>query len=156
MASTEDLKNSQNGTFRSVHGIWNFFGTNNFIWGAIIVPLFEFIQKMSQTPSSSVQVLNWEDKLDYLKNPSQDFKNYFCIGFLSIPSNAGRQNYFLLYVLSFSPIYFYILTKLQTLRRIVNAVRTQTGLQFWEVLFLHYVIWPCDINEDFMYIMCIN
>ena len=27
-----------------------------------------------------------------LKNPSLDFKNYFCFGFLRIPSNAGRQN----------------------------------------------------------------
>ena len=37
-------------------------------------------------------VLIWEDKLDYLKNPSCDFKNYFCLVFLWIPSNVGRQN----------------------------------------------------------------
>ena len=49
--------------------------------------IFDFFQKMSQAPFSSVQVLIWEDKLDYLKNPSQDFKNYFCLGFLWIPSN---------------------------------------------------------------------
>ena len=30
------------------------------------VPLFDFIQKMSQAPSSSVQVLISEDKLDCL------------------------------------------------------------------------------------------
>ena len=70
------LKNCQNGTFWSVHGIWKFFGPNDFIWGAIKVPFFDFIQKMYQAPSSSVQVLIWEDKLDYLKNPSQDFKNF--------------------------------------------------------------------------------
>ena len=29
------LKNCQNGTFRSVHGIWIFFGPNYFIWGAM-------------------------------------------------------------------------------------------------------------------------
>ena len=38
-------------------------------------PLFEFIQKMSQAPYSSVQALIWEHKLDYLKNPSLGFKN---------------------------------------------------------------------------------
>ena len=68
-------KNYQNGTFWSVHGIWHFLGPNDFIWGAIKVPFFDFIQKMYQAPSSSVQVLIWEDKLDYLKNHSQDFKN---------------------------------------------------------------------------------
>ena len=74
---------------------WNlkFFGPNDFIWVAIKVPFFEFIQKMCQAPSSSVQVLIWEDKLDYLKNPSQDFKNYFCFGFLWSPSNAEWQNW---------------------------------------------------------------
>ena len=86
------LKNCQNGTFWSVHGIWIYLGPNDFNWGAMKVPLFEFIQKMSQAPSSSVQVLIWEDKLDYLKNPSQDFKNSFCLGFLWVPSNAGRKN----------------------------------------------------------------
>ena len=34
------------------------------------MPFFDFIEKMSQAPSSSVQVLIYEDKLDYLKNPS--------------------------------------------------------------------------------------
>ena len=45
------LKNCQNGTFWPVHGIWNFFGPNDFIWGAIKVPFFDFIQKMTQAPS---------------------------------------------------------------------------------------------------------
>ena len=31
-------------------------------------------------------------KLDYLNNPSQDFKNSFCLWFLWISSNARRQN----------------------------------------------------------------
>ena len=64
------LKNCHNGTFWSVHGIWNFFGPNGFIWGAIKVPFF-----------------------DYLKNPSKDFENPFCLWFLWISSNAGRQNW---------------------------------------------------------------
>ena len=61
-----------------------FFGPNDFIWGAIKVPFFDFIQKMSQALSSSVQLVIWEDKLDYLNNPSQDFKNSFCLWFLWI------------------------------------------------------------------------
>ena len=36
---------------------------------------FEFIQKMCQALSSSIQVLIREDKL----NPSMDFKKYFCL-----------------------------------------------------------------------------
>ena len=40
------------------------FEPNDFIWRAMKVPLFEFIQKMSQAPFSYVQVLIWEDKLD--------------------------------------------------------------------------------------------
>ena len=36
-------------------------------------PFFDFIQKKSQAPSSSVQVLIWENELYYLNNPSQDF-----------------------------------------------------------------------------------
>ena len=86
------LKNCQNCTFLPTDEIWNFFGPNDFIWGAMLVPLIDFIQKMSQAPSSSVHVLIWEDKLDYLKNPPQDFKNSFCLWFLWISSNAGRQN----------------------------------------------------------------
>ena len=53
------------------------------------VPLFFFIQKMSRALSSFVQVVIWEDKLDYLKNPSKDIKNYFGIVFLWIPINAA-------------------------------------------------------------------
>ena len=55
------------------------------------VPFYEFIQIMS--PSSSVQVLIQEDKFDYLKNPSLDFQNSFCFGFLWSPSNAEWQNW---------------------------------------------------------------
>ena len=73
------LENCQNGTFWSVHVIWNFLVPNDFIWAAMKVPFFDFIQKMSQAQSSSVQVLISENKLDYLNNPSQDFKNSFCL-----------------------------------------------------------------------------
>ena len=37
------------------------------------VQFFVFIQNMSQALSSFVQVLIWEDKLDYLKNPPHRF-----------------------------------------------------------------------------------
>ena len=33
--------------------------------------------------SSSIQVLIWEDKLDNLNNPSQDYKISFCLWFLA-------------------------------------------------------------------------
>ena len=69
---------------------YKLFWPNDFIWGAIKVPFIDFIQKMSQALSSTVQVLIWEDKLDYLNNPSQDFKNSFCLWFLWIFSDAGR------------------------------------------------------------------
>ena len=75
------LKNCQNGTFWTVHGIWNFFGPNDFIWSTIKVPFSDLIQKMSVALSISVQVLIWEDKLDYLNNSSQDFKFCFVYGF---------------------------------------------------------------------------
>ena len=39
------LKNCQNGTFWSVHGIWKFFGPNDFIWDAMKVLFSDFIQK---------------------------------------------------------------------------------------------------------------
>ena len=44
------------------------------------MPFSDFIQKMSQALSSSVQVLIREDELDYLNNPSQDYKNSFFYG----------------------------------------------------------------------------
>ena len=61
---------------------FDFFVPNDFILGPINVPFFDFIKTMSQAPSSCVQVLIREDKLDYLKNPSVDFKNSFCFGLL--------------------------------------------------------------------------
>ena len=62
---------------------------NDIIWCAMKVPFYEFIKNMSQAPSSSVQVLIREDKLDYLKNPSLDFKKYFFLGFLEGIFNLG-------------------------------------------------------------------
>ena len=44
---------------------FDLFLPNDFIWVAMKVPFFDFIQKMFQAPSSSVQVLIWKDKLDY-------------------------------------------------------------------------------------------
>ena len=54
------------------------------------VPFIEYPKHVS----GSVQVLyeDIEDKLDYLKNPLLDFKNQFCLGFLCIPNNDGKQN----------------------------------------------------------------
>ena len=87
------MKICQNGTFWSEHGIWKFFGPKYFIWGVMKVPLFDFIQEIFPALSSSVQVLIWENRLDYIKNPSQDFKNSFCLGLLGIPRKTGGQNW---------------------------------------------------------------
>ena len=57
---------------------FDFFSPNDFISSAIKVPLFNIILNMYQALPSSAHVLIREDKLDYLKNPSQDFKNHFC------------------------------------------------------------------------------
>ena len=46
-----------------------------------------------QLAPGSVQVLIQVDKWDYLKNPSHELKNSFCLGFLCIPRKAGRQNW---------------------------------------------------------------
>ena len=73
----------------------------------VLWKLFDFIQKMSQVPSNSVQVLIWENKLDYLKNPSQDFKNYFCLWFLWTPSNAN------MYIRGFTKFGIKVLWRLQ-------------------------------------------
>ena len=77
-----------------MQGIWKNFGPNDFIWGAIEVPFFDFIQKMSQAQSSSVQVLIWEDKMDYLNNPSQISKILLVYGsyeFLAILEGKIRE-----------------------------------------------------------------
>ena len=46
---------------------WNlkFFGPIDFIWGAIKVPFFDFIQKMSQAPSKCLSKWIKVDKWDY-------------------------------------------------------------------------------------------
>ena len=72
------LKNSQNGTFLPVVEIWTFFGPNHLIWTAMKVWFSDFIQDLSQAPSNRLSKQKSEDKLDYLKNPPQDFKKYFC------------------------------------------------------------------------------
>ena len=72
-----------------------FIGTlskNNFWNPALKVWSSDFIQNLSQAPSKCLSKHKSEDKLDYLKNPSQNFKNYFCSRVLWIPSNAECQN----------------------------------------------------------------
>ena len=86
------LKNCQNGTFWSVHGIWNFFGPNDFIWSARKVPFYDFIQNVSQAPSMCISMWIRVNKWNYLKNPSQESKNSFCFRFLRIFRKTGRQN----------------------------------------------------------------
>ena len=75
------LKNCQTNTFWSVHGIWNFLGVKWLYLRCYESAIVWSYPKMYQALSSSVHVLIWEDKLDYLKNPPKDFKNSFCLWF---------------------------------------------------------------------------
>ena len=81
------LKHRKKGPF------WFFLGPNDFIWSALKVWFSDFIQNLSQAPSKCLSKHKSEDKLDYLKNPSRDFKNYFCSRVPWIPSNAEWQNW---------------------------------------------------------------
>ena len=85
------LKNCQNGTFWSVHGIWNFFGPNDFIWSAWKVPFYDFIQNVSQAPSMCISMWIKVNKWNYLINPSQESKNSFCFRFLQIFRKTGKE-----------------------------------------------------------------
>ena len=91
--SQPSLKNCQNGTFWSVHGIRNFFGPNDFIWSARKVPFYDFIQNVFQAPSMCIPMWIRVNKWNYLKNPSRDSKNSFCFRFLRIFKKTGKQDY---------------------------------------------------------------
>ena len=89
------LKNCQNGTFWSVHGIWNFLGQMTSFEVLLKCHALTLSQKFLRLHPAPFKCLShiWEDKLDYLNNPSQDFKNSFCLWSLWIFHNAGRQNW---------------------------------------------------------------
>ena len=46
------------------------------------VPFCDFIQNVSQAPSMCISMWIKVNKWNYLKNPSQEFKNSFCFRFL--------------------------------------------------------------------------
>ena len=85
-------KNCQNGTFLPLHGLWIFFEPNDFIWSALKVWFSDFIQNLFQAPSKCLSKHKSGDKMDYLKNPLQNFKNYLCSRVLWIPTDSGWQN----------------------------------------------------------------
>ena len=75
---------------------WNFIfldQIHTFIWSAKKMTFREFIQNMSKTLSKCLSKWIKVDKWDYLKNPSQELKSSFCLGFLWIPKKTGRQNW---------------------------------------------------------------
>ena len=57
------------------------------------MPLCDIIQNVSQAPFKCLSKWIKVDKWDYFANPSQEFKNYFCWGFLWIPTKTWRQNW---------------------------------------------------------------
>ena len=78
------MKNCQNGTFEPVHGIQNFLGPKDFFWSVMKMTFTKNIPNMSQgPPNPGFRYLNLEN-WDFLKKDSQDFKNSFQFGFLSI------------------------------------------------------------------------
>jgi hypothetical protein len=70
-----------------------FFWPNVYIWSAKKLSFRNFIQNISQAPSKCLSKWIKVDKWDYLKNPSHELKNSFCLGFLWIPRQTGRQNW---------------------------------------------------------------
>ena len=71
------LPNSHFGTFVPVHRFQKFFLPNDFSLNIMKDILHTFAQKVSLAPSRAVHVLIREDKLNYFKFPSLDFKNSF-------------------------------------------------------------------------------
>ena len=82
----------QNGTCEPVHEIQIFFWPKDFFWGIMKVPYTKYTHNLFErlpTPefrSVKVQIVS------FFKTDSQDFKNYFYLGFLWIPSKPGKQN----------------------------------------------------------------
>ena len=61
------------------------FGPNTFICSAWKVPFNDFIKNKFQAPSKCLSKWIKMDKWDYLKNPSQELQNSFCL--LRVPMN---------------------------------------------------------------------
>ena len=96
----KDFLNSCEGFLRAkwhlLSPAWNFIfldQIHTFIWSAKKMTFREFIQNMSKTLSKCLSKWIKVDKWDYLKNPSQELKSSFCLGFLWIPKKTGRQNW---------------------------------------------------------------
>ena len=83
------LKNCQNGTFLPMHENQKFFGPNYFIWSAMKVPFYDFIQNVALAPSMCSFKWIKMDKFDYLKIGSRDFKNSFYFGIVWFSSKPG-------------------------------------------------------------------
>ena len=69
----------------------NFLGPNDFIWSAMKVPFCDFIQNVFQAPSMCISMWIKVNKWNYLKNPSQEFKNSFCFRFLWISRKTSKN-----------------------------------------------------------------
>ena len=54
------------------------------------MPFCDFIQNLSQAQSMCISMWIIVNKYNYLKNPSQEFKNSFCFRFLWISRKTGR------------------------------------------------------------------
>ena len=75
---------------------FEFFGPNDFIWGAMKVPFSDFIQNVSQALSMCISMWIKVNEWNYLKNLSQELKKYFCFRFLWISRKLESAYSFML------------------------------------------------------------
>jgi hypothetical protein len=76
-----------------VHEIQNFFWPKVFFWGIMKVPFTKIICNLFQGPPNPVFRSVKVQIGTFFKKDSRDFKNYFHLGFLWIPSKPGKQNW---------------------------------------------------------------
>ena len=83
----------QDGTFQPVHEIQICSCPKDFFWGIMKVPytknILNFFQGQPNPGFRSVKV----QTETFLKKDSRDFKKYFYLGFLRMPSKPGKQNW---------------------------------------------------------------
>ena len=72
-----------------------------FIWSAIKMPFFDFIQNQFQAPSMWIKVNKW----NYLKNLSQEFKNsFFLASYEYLERLEGKNRKCLIFHVKYSKI----------------------------------------------------
>ena len=87
------MNNCQNGTFKPVHEIWNFFWPKVFFWSIMKMPIRKNIHNMSQGPPNPGFMQEKVQKGDFLKKPSRELKFFCCFRCLWISRRPGTLNW---------------------------------------------------------------